>query len=150
MSLSLSLPLSLWFQYHSTESRLGMFLLSQHTRTCAASIVTICLINVFRRVCLFVLQRTDEEAVVDRGGTRSMLNTNFEKEELEGTTSPGQQQTNKQHKKQKQLDHAQSCPVPCFTVVLLCFDLTRLIPISVHNVASGSENATARYFFQML
>uniref|UniRef100_A0A8D2ZE68 Anion exchange protein n=1 Tax=Scophthalmus maximus TaxID=52904 RepID=A0A8D2ZE68_SCOMX len=27
---------------------------------------------------------TDEEAVVDRGGTRSMLNTNFEKEELEG------------------------------------------------------------------
>uniref|UniRef100_A0A3Q2ZU06 Anion exchange protein n=1 Tax=Kryptolebias marmoratus TaxID=37003 RepID=A0A3Q2ZU06_KRYMA len=32
----------------------------------------------------FVYQRTDEEAVVDRGGTRSMLNTNFEKEELEG------------------------------------------------------------------
>ncbi|XP_078789150.1 sodium-driven chloride bicarbonate exchanger isoform X10 [Oryzias latipes] len=30
------------------------------------------------------LKRTDEEAVVDRGGTRSMLNTNFEKEELEG------------------------------------------------------------------
>ncbi|KAM6945553.1 sodium-driven chloride bicarbonate exchanger-like isoform 1-T1 [Aplochiton taeniatus] len=30
------------------------------------------------------IQRTDEEAVVDRGGTRSMLNTNFEKEELEG------------------------------------------------------------------
>ncbi|XP_035485683.2 sodium-driven chloride bicarbonate exchanger isoform X2 [Scophthalmus maximus] len=29
-------------------------------------------------------ERTDEEAVVDRGGTRSMLNTNFEKEELEG------------------------------------------------------------------
>nr|XP_046238766.1 sodium-driven chloride bicarbonate exchanger-like isoform X2 [Scatophagus argus] len=28
--------------------------------------------------------RPDEEAVVDRGGTRSMLNTNFEKEELEG------------------------------------------------------------------
>ncbi|TNN51011.1 Sodium-driven chloride bicarbonate exchanger [Liparis tanakae] len=28
--------------------------------------------------------RADEEAVVDRGGTRSMLNTNFEKEELEG------------------------------------------------------------------
>uniref|UniRef100_A0A3Q1B3Y2 Anion exchange protein n=1 Tax=Amphiprion ocellaris TaxID=80972 RepID=A0A3Q1B3Y2_AMPOC len=28
--------------------------------------------------------QTDEEAVVDRGGTRSMLNTNFEKEELEG------------------------------------------------------------------
>ncbi|KAK7893448.1 hypothetical protein WMY93_022600 [Mugilogobius chulae] len=28
--------------------------------------------------------RTDEEAVVDRGGTRSMLTTNFEKEELEG------------------------------------------------------------------
>ncbi|XP_031147571.2 sodium-driven chloride bicarbonate exchanger-like isoform X3 [Sander lucioperca] len=32
----------------------------------------------------FIYQRTDEEAVVDRGGTRSMLNTNFEKEELEG------------------------------------------------------------------
>ncbi|XP_077581691.1 sodium-driven chloride bicarbonate exchanger-like isoform X2 [Stigmatopora nigra] len=32
----------------------------------------------------FSYQRTDEEAVVDRGGTRSMLNTNFEKEELEG------------------------------------------------------------------
>ncbi|XP_053710364.1 sodium-driven chloride bicarbonate exchanger-like isoform X3 [Synchiropus splendidus] len=32
----------------------------------------------------FICQRTDEEAVVDRGGTRSMLNTNFEKEELEG------------------------------------------------------------------
>ncbi|XP_037618048.1 sodium-driven chloride bicarbonate exchanger-like isoform X1 [Sebastes umbrosus] len=29
-------------------------------------------------------ERADEEAVVDRGGTRSMLNTNFEKEELEG------------------------------------------------------------------
>lgn len=36
-------------------------------------------------VCVCVsTQRTDEEAVVDRGGTRSMLNTNFEKEELEG------------------------------------------------------------------
>ncbi|XP_071185750.1 sodium-driven chloride bicarbonate exchanger-like isoform X4 [Salvelinus alpinus] len=32
----------------------------------------------------FNCQRTDEEAVLDRGGTRSMLNTNFEKEELEG------------------------------------------------------------------
>ncbi|XP_032362328.1 sodium-driven chloride bicarbonate exchanger isoform X3 [Etheostoma spectabile] len=32
----------------------------------------------------FIYQRADEEAVVDRGGTRSMLNTNFEKEELEG------------------------------------------------------------------
>uniref|UniRef100_A0A4W4G197 Band 3 cytoplasmic domain-containing protein n=1 Tax=Electrophorus electricus TaxID=8005 RepID=A0A4W4G197_ELEEL len=30
------------------------------------------------------LFRCDEEAVLDRGGTRSMLNTNFEKEELEG------------------------------------------------------------------
>uniref|UniRef100_A0A671N4D7 Anion exchange protein n=2 Tax=Sinocyclocheilus anshuiensis TaxID=1608454 RepID=A0A671N4D7_9TELE len=29
-------------------------------------------------------ERNDEEAVLDRGGTRSMLNTNFEKEELEG------------------------------------------------------------------
>ncbi|XP_035266620.1 sodium-driven chloride bicarbonate exchanger-like isoform X1 [Anguilla anguilla] len=28
--------------------------------------------------------RSDEEAVVDRGGTRSLLKTNFEKEELEG------------------------------------------------------------------
>lgn len=35
-------------------------------------------------VCVCPPQRTDEEAVVDRGGTRSMLNTNFEKEELEG------------------------------------------------------------------
>lgn len=34
----------------------------------------------------FYFQRTDEEAVVDRGGTRSMLNTNFEKEELEGNS----------------------------------------------------------------
>ncbi|KAK1805800.1 hypothetical protein P4O66_012789, partial [Electrophorus voltai] len=35
-------------------------------------------------VCGYVLlQRCDEEAVLDRGGTRSMLNTNFEKEELE-------------------------------------------------------------------
>lgn len=33
-----------------------------------------------------LFQRTDEEAVVDRGGTRSMLNTNFEKEELEGNS----------------------------------------------------------------
>uniref|UniRef100_A0A8C3A3W0 Anion exchange protein n=1 Tax=Cyclopterus lumpus TaxID=8103 RepID=A0A8C3A3W0_CYCLU len=31
-----------------------------------------------------LILRADEEAVVDRGGTRSMLNTNFEKEELEG------------------------------------------------------------------
>uniref|UniRef100_A0A673ILP1 Anion exchange protein n=1 Tax=Sinocyclocheilus rhinocerous TaxID=307959 RepID=A0A673ILP1_9TELE len=30
------------------------------------------------------MKRNDEEAVLDRGGTRSMLNTNFEKEELEG------------------------------------------------------------------
>uniref|UniRef100_A0A3P8SMY0 Anion exchange protein n=1 Tax=Amphiprion percula TaxID=161767 RepID=A0A3P8SMY0_AMPPE len=36
------------------------------------------------RYSSFLLCRTDEEAVVDRGGTRSMLNTNFEKEELEG------------------------------------------------------------------
>ncbi|KAG9340880.1 hypothetical protein JZ751_020073 [Albula glossodonta] len=28
-------------------------------------------------------KRNDEEAVVDRGGTRSLLKTNFEKEELE-------------------------------------------------------------------
>lgn len=34
------------------------------------------------------LQRNDEEAVVDRGGTRSMLKTNFEKEELEGKCKP--------------------------------------------------------------
>uniref|UniRef100_A0A8C5R0Q1 Anion exchange protein n=1 Tax=Leptobrachium leishanense TaxID=445787 RepID=A0A8C5R0Q1_9ANUR len=31
-----------------------------------------------------LLQRNDEEAVVDRGGTRSMLKTHFEKEDLEG------------------------------------------------------------------
>uniref|UniRef100_A0A4W4FZS3 Anion exchange protein n=1 Tax=Electrophorus electricus TaxID=8005 RepID=A0A4W4FZS3_ELEEL len=31
-----------------------------------------------------IRSRCDEEAVLDRGGTRSMLNTNFEKEELEG------------------------------------------------------------------
>uniref|UniRef100_A0A7M4FN52 Uncharacterized protein n=1 Tax=Crocodylus porosus TaxID=8502 RepID=A0A7M4FN52_CROPO len=30
-----------------------------------------------------VLQRNDEEAVVDRGGTRSILKTHFEKEDLE-------------------------------------------------------------------
>ena len=30
-------------------------------------------------------QRNDEEAVVDRGGYRSMVKTNFEKEEHEGT-----------------------------------------------------------------
>lgn len=30
------------------------------------------------------LQRNDEEAVVDRGGTRSILKTHFEKEDLEG------------------------------------------------------------------
>lgn len=33
---------------------------------------------------LFTLQRNDEEAVVDRGGTRSILKTHFEKEDLEG------------------------------------------------------------------
>lgn len=31
-----------------------------------------------------ILQRNDEEAVVDRGGTRSILKTHFEKEDLEG------------------------------------------------------------------
>ena len=31
-------------------------------------------------------QRNDEEAVVDRGGTRSILKTHFEKEDLEGKT----------------------------------------------------------------
>uniref|UniRef100_A0A8C1VWT9 Anion exchange protein n=1 Tax=Cyprinus carpio TaxID=7962 RepID=A0A8C1VWT9_CYPCA len=38
------------------------------------------------RVCLLWPQSgiNDEEAVLDRGGTRSMLKTNFEKEELEG------------------------------------------------------------------
>lgn len=30
------------------------------------------------------MQRNDEEAVVDRGGTRSILKTHFEKEDLEG------------------------------------------------------------------
>lgn len=33
---------------------------------------------------LLTLQRNDEEAVVDRGGTRSILKTHFEKEDLEG------------------------------------------------------------------
>lgn len=33
-------------------------------------------------------QRNDEEAVVDRGGTRSILKTHFEKEDLEGKTFP--------------------------------------------------------------
>lgn len=33
-----------------------------------------------------ILQRNDEEAVVDRGGTRSILKTHFEKEDLEGKT----------------------------------------------------------------
>lgn len=32
----------------------------------------------------FILQRNDEEAVVDTGGTRSLLKTHFEKEDLEG------------------------------------------------------------------
>ncbi len=31
-----------------------------------------------------VLQRPDEEAVVDHGGTSSVLNIHYEKEELEG------------------------------------------------------------------
>lgn len=41
----------------------------------------ICLILFF-----LTLQRNDEEAVVDRGGTRSILKTHFEKEDLEGET----------------------------------------------------------------
>lgn len=32
-----------------------------------------------------VPQRNDDEAVVDRGGTRSQQRTNFEQEDLEGT-----------------------------------------------------------------
>lgn len=41
----------------------------------------------FHLVFLFtILQRNDEEAVVDRGGTRSILKTHFEKEDLEGKT----------------------------------------------------------------
>lgn len=41
-------------------------------------------------ICLFtllvccVLQRPDEEVVVDQGGTSSVLNIHYEKEELEG------------------------------------------------------------------
>lgn len=43
----------------------------------------------FHLVFLFpILQRNDEEAVVDRGGTRSILKTHFEKEDLEGKTFP--------------------------------------------------------------
>jgi sodium bicarbonate cotransporter 8 len=35
--------------------------------------------------CLFVFkQRPDEEAVVDQGGTSTILNIHYEKEELEG------------------------------------------------------------------
>ncbi len=34
---------------------------------------------------LCVHQRTDDEAVVDRGGTRCQQGTNFEKADLEGT-----------------------------------------------------------------
>uniref|UniRef100_A0A8C5R176 Anion exchange protein n=1 Tax=Leptobrachium leishanense TaxID=445787 RepID=A0A8C5R176_9ANUR len=37
--------------------------------------------EIFQSLCH---QRNDEEAVVDRGGTRSMLKTHFEKEDLEG------------------------------------------------------------------
>lgn len=40
-------------------------------------------ICVCARVCL--PQRNDDEAVVDRGGTRSQQRTNFEQEDLEGT-----------------------------------------------------------------
>lgn len=35
-------------------------------------------------VCLCVQQRPDEEVVVDQGGTSSVLNIHYEKEELEG------------------------------------------------------------------
>uniref|UniRef100_A0A3Q1BCR7 Anion exchange protein n=1 Tax=Amphiprion ocellaris TaxID=80972 RepID=A0A3Q1BCR7_AMPOC len=35
-------------------------------------------------LCFCVLQRNDDEAVVDRGGTRSQQRTNFEQEDLEG------------------------------------------------------------------
>lgn len=35
-------------------------------------------------VCLCVHQRPDEEVVVDQGGTSSVLNIHYEKEELEG------------------------------------------------------------------
>lgn len=34
--------------------------------------------------CLCALQRPDEEVVVDQGGTSSVLNIHYEKEELEG------------------------------------------------------------------
>lgn len=37
------------------------------------------------RLPLCVQQRNDDEAVVDRRGTRSQQGTNFEKEDLEGT-----------------------------------------------------------------
>lgn len=40
---------------------------------------------VFVPVCLS--QRNDDEAVVDRGGTRSQQGTNFEQEDLEGTST---------------------------------------------------------------
>lgn len=35
-------------------------------------------------LCVFAHQRPDEEVVVDQGGTSSVLNIHYEKEELEG------------------------------------------------------------------
>jgi len=43
------------------------------------------------RVLLCVWQRNDDEAVVDRGGTRSQQRANFEQEDFEGTKSIKQQ-----------------------------------------------------------
>lgn len=40
--------------------------------------------NVTLHLCVFAHQRPDEEVVVDQGGTSSVLNIHYEKEELEG------------------------------------------------------------------
>lgn len=46
---------------------------------------------IFVTVCISVFkQRADEEAVVDRGGTSTVLNIHYEKEELEGKSQGGQ------------------------------------------------------------
>ncbi|ETE70523.1 Sodium-driven chloride bicarbonate exchanger, partial [Ophiophagus hannah] len=41
-------------------------------------------VKVVATCCQSVVERNDEEAVVDQGGTRSILKTHFEKEDLEG------------------------------------------------------------------
>lgn len=46
---------------------------------------------IFVTICISVFkQRADEEAVVDQGGTSTVLNIHYEKEELEGKSQGGQ------------------------------------------------------------